>query len=147
MGQVGTEDYNLNGNNSDLFGGDTVERIHSVSIKENKEKENDGIKTYSFETIFTSREGYTFKLIAPKVRFKEYSITEGYDPEYTTYGKYSSSMIFDSRYTETNIELLLKVLPALGNTTYQLIDITNYHKMTLKEIEKELGYKIKLIEK
>ena len=39
MGQAETKDYNLNGNNSDLFGGDTVERIHSVSIKENKEKE------------------------------------------------------------------------------------------------------------
>ena len=146
MGQVGTEDYNLNGNNSDLFGGDTVERTHSVSIKENKEKENDGIKTYSFETIFTSRDGYTFKLIAPKVRFKEYSITEGYDPEYA-YGRYGSSIILNSPRIETNIELLLKVLPGLDKVKYELIDITNYHKMTLKEIEKELGYKIKLIEK
>lgn len=49
--------------------------MDSVSIKENKEKENDDIKTYSFETIFTNRDGYTFKLIAPKVRFKEYSMT------------------------------------------------------------------------
>lgn len=41
----------------------------------------------------------------------------------------------------TSIELLLNVLPTLDKTKYELIDITNYHKMTLKEIEKELGYK------
>ena len=146
MAQLETKEYNLTGSNSDLFG-NVVERIHNVSIKENKEKENDGIKTYSFETIFTNRDGYTFKLIAPKVRFKEYSMNEEYDSEYTTYGRYNSPIIFNSSYTETNIKLLLKVLPTLDNTVYQLIDITNYHKMTLKEIEKELGYKIKLIEK
>ena len=145
MVQLETKEYNLTGSNSDLFG-NVVERIHNVSIKENKETENDGIKTYSFETIFTTRNGYTFKLIAPKVRFKEYSMTEEYDSEYT-YGRYNSPIIFNSSYTETNIKLLLKVLPTLDNTAYQLIDITNYHKMTLKEIEKELGYKIKLIEK
>lgn len=132
--------------NSDLTG-NVVERVHSVSIKENKEKENDGIKTYSFETIFTSRGGYTFKLIAPKVRFKEYSITEECDSEYTTYGKHNLPIMLNSFITETNIELLLKVLPGLDEVKYELIDITKYHKMTLKEIEKELGYKIKLIEK
>ena len=133
--------------NSDLFG-NVVERVHSVSIKENKNKENDGIKTYSFETIFTSRDGYTFKLIAPKVHFKEYSMTEEYDSEYT-YGRYSFPLNspYNSSHTETNIELLLKVLPGLDEVKYELIDITNYHKMTLKEIEKKLGYKIKLIEK
>ena len=145
MAQLETKEYNLTGSNSDLFG-NVVERIHNVSIKENKEKENDGIKTYSFETIFTNRDGYTFKLIAPKVRFKEYSMTEEYEPEYA-YGRYGSSVIFNSPYNETNIELLLKVLPGLDKVKYELIDITNYHKMTLKEIEKELGYKIKLIEK
>lgn len=145
MAQLETKEYNLTGSNSDLFG-NVVERIHNVSIKENKEKENDGIKTYSFETIFTNRDGYTFKLIAPKVRFKEYSMTEEYEPEYA-YGRYGSSIILNSPCTETNIELLLKVLPGLDKVKYELIDITNYHKMTLKEIEKELGYKIKLIEK
>lgn len=132
-------------NNLDLFG-NTMERIHSVSIKENKEKETEGIKTYSFETIFTNRDGYTFKLIAPKVRFKECSMTEEYGSEYA-YGRYGSSIILNSSCIETNIELLLKVLPCLDKVKYELIDITNYHKMTLKEIEKELGYKIKLIEK
>ena len=146
MGQVGTEDYNLNGNNSDLFGGDTVERIHSVSIKENKEKEDDDTRTYSFETIFTTRNGYTFKLIAPKVRFKEYSMTEEYDSEYT-YGRFGIPLTMASPSVEMNIELLLKVFPTLDNTVYQLIDITKYHEMSLKEIEKELGYKIKLTEK
>lgn len=145
MDQVEIKDYNLNGNNSDLFG-NAIERIHSVSIKENKEKENDGIKTYSFETIFTNRDGYTFKLIAPKVRFKEYSMTEKYDSEYT-YGRYGSSIMLNSPCIETNIELLLKVLPGLDKVKYELIDITKYHKMSLKEIEKELGYKIKLTEK
>ena len=145
MAQLETKEYNLTGSNSDLFG-NVVERIHNVSIKENKEKENDGIKTYSFETIFTNRDGYTFKLIAPRVRFKEYSMTEEYEPEYA-YGRYGSSIILNSPCTETNIELLLKVLPGLDKVKYELIDITNYHKMTLKEIEKELGYKIKLIEK
>ena len=145
MAQLETKEYNLTGSNSDLFG-NVVERIHNVSIKENKEKENDGIKTYSFETIFTNRDGYTFKLIAPKVRFKEYSMTEEYDSEYT-YGRYGSSIILNSPRTETNIELLLKVLPGLDKVKYELIDITKYHKMTLKEVEKELGYKIKLIEK
>ena len=145
MAQLETKEYNLTGSNSDLFG-NVVERIHNVSIKENKENENDGIKTYSFETIFTNKDGYTFKLIAPKVRFKEYSMTEEYEPEYA-YGRYGSSIILNSPCTETNIELLLKVLPGLDKVKYELIDITNYHKMTLKEIEKELGYKIKLIEK
>ena len=129
-------------NNSDLFG-NTVERIHSVSIKENKDKDN-GMTTYSFETIFTNAGGYTFKLIAPKVRFKEYSMTEEYGSEY---GRYGSPIILNSPCIETNIELLLKVLPGLDKVEYELIDITKYHKMTLKEIEKELGYKIKLIEK
>lgn len=134
-----TNEYNLTGN--------VMERIHKVSIKENKNKENDGIKTYSFETIFTNKDGHTFKLIAPKVTFKEYSMTEECDSEYTTYGKYNLPILFNSFNTETNIELLLKVLPGLDKVKYELIDITNYHKMTLKEIEKELGYKIKLIEK
>lgn len=145
MAQLETKEYNLTGSNSDLFG-NVVERIHNVSIKENKEKENDGIKTYSFETIFTNRDGYTFKLIAPKVRFKEYSMTEEYDSEYA-YGRYGSPIILNSPCIETNIELLLKVLPGLDKVKYELIDITKYHKMTLKEVEKELGYKIKLIEK
>ena len=145
MAQLETKEYNLTGSNSDLFG-NVVERIHNVSIKENKEKENDGIKTYSFETIFTNRDGYTFKLIAPKVRFKEYSMTEEYVSEHA-YGRYGSSIILNSSCTEANIELLLKVLPDLDKIKYELIDITNYHEMTLKEIEKELGYKIKLIEK
>ena len=145
MAQLETKEYNLTGSNSDLFG-NVVERIHNVSIKENKEKENDGIKTYSFETIFTNRDGYTFKLIAPKVRFKEYSMTEECDSEYA-YGGYSSPIMLVSSCIETNIELLLKVLPGLDKVKYELIDITKYHKMTLKEIEKELGYKIKLIEK
>ena len=145
MVQLETKEYNLTGSNSDLFG-NVVERIHNVSIKENKEKENDGIKTYSFETIFTNRDGYTFKLIAPKVRFKEYSMTEECDSEYA-YGGYSSPIMLVSSCTETNIELLLKVLPGLDKVKYELIDITKYHKMTLKEVEKELGYKIKLTEK
>ena len=145
MAQLETKEYNLTGSNSDLFG-NVVERIHNVSIKENKEKENDGIKTYSFETIFTNRDGYTFKLIAPKVRFKEYSMTEEYDSEYA-YGRYGTPLIMNQFCTDTNIELLLKVLPGLDKVKYELIDITKYHKMTLKEVEKELGYKIKLIEK
>ena len=145
MAQLETKEYNLTESNSDLFG-NVVERIHNVSIKENKEKENDGIKTYSFETIFTNRDGYTFKLIAPKVRFKEYSMTEEYESEYT-YERFGIPLIMASPSVEMNIELLLKVFPALDNTVYQLIDITKYHKMTLKEVEKELGYKIKLIEK
>ena len=131
-------------NNSDLFG-NTMERIHSVSIKENKDKDN-GMTTYSFETIFTNADGYTFKLIAPKVRFKEYSMTEEYDSE-CAYGRYGTPLIMNQFCTDTNIELLLKVLPGLDKVKYELIDITKYHKMTLKEIEKELGYKIKLIEK
>ena len=144
MGQVETKAYNFSGNNSDLFG-NTIERIHSVSIKENKEKDSN-YSTYSFETIFTNMEGYTFKFIAPKVRFKEYSMTEEYDTEYT-YGRYGSPIILSSPCVGTSIELLLNVLPTLDKTKYELIDITNYHKMTLKEIEKELGYKIKLTEK
>ena len=133
-------------NNSDLFG-NTVERIHSVSIKENKEKYN-GMATYSFETIFTNAGGYTFKLVAPKVTFKEYSMTEDYD-DYFIYGSYNKPAVLQScAITETNIELLLRVLKKdNSNIKYELIDITNYHKMTLKEIEKELGYKIKIIEK
>ena len=146
MGQLETKEYNLTGSNSDLFG-NVVERIHNVSFKENKEKENDGIKTYSFETIFTNKDGYTFKLIAPKVTFKEYSMTEEYDSEYTTYGKYNFPIMLNSFCTETNIKLLLKVLPGLDKVKYVLIDITKYHKMTLKEVEKELGSKITLIEK
>ena len=145
MDQLEIEGYNLNGNDSDLTE-NIVERIHRVSIEENKEKENDDIKTYSFETIFTNTGGYTFKLIAPKVTFKEYSMTEDYDSEYT-YGRHNLPILFNSFCTETNIELLLKVLPGLDEVKYELIDITKYHKMTLKEIEKELGYKIKLIEK
>lgn len=145
MGQPEIKEYNLTASNLDLFG-NVVDRIHNVSIKENKEKENDGIKTYSFETIFTNRDGYTLKLLAPKVRFKEYSMTEEYDSKYS--GGYNNSpIILNSPFMETNIELLLKVLPSLNKAKYELIDITNYHKMTLKEIEKELGYKIKLIEK
>ena len=141
-----TKGYNLNGNNSDLFG-NAIERIHSVSIKENKEKD-DGFSTYYFETIFTNQEGYTFKFIAPKVRFKEYSMTEDYD-DYYVYGSYNKPAVLQScAVTETNIELLLKVLKKdNSNVKYELIDITKYHKMTLKEVEKELGYKIKLIEK
>ena len=131
-------------NKLDLFG-NTVERIHSVSIKENKDKDN-GMTTYSFETIFTNAGGYTFKLIAPKVRFKEYSMTEECDSEYA-YGRYGTPLTMNQFCTDTNIELLLKVLPGLDKVKYELIDITKYHKMTLKEIEKELGYKIKLIEK
>ena len=148
MAQLETKEYNLTGSNSDLFG-NVVERIHNVSIKENKEKENVGIKTYSFETIFTNRDGYTFKLIAPKVRFKEYSMTEEYDSEcaYGRFGTFGTPIILNSPCIETNIELLLKVLPGLDKVKYELIDITKYHKMTLKEVEKELGYKIKLIEK
>ena len=146
MVQLETKEYNLTGSNSDLFG-NVVERIHNVSIKENKEKENDGIKTYSFETIFTNRDGYTFKLIAPKVRFKEYSMTEEYDScAYGGFGTFGTPIILNSP-CKTNIELLLKVLPGLDKVKYELIDITRYHKMTLKEVEKELGYKIKLIEK
>ena len=146
MGQLETKEYNLTGNNSDLFG-NVVERIHNVSIKENKEKENDGIKTYSFETIFTNRDGYTFKLIAPKVRFKEYSVTEESD-DYFIHSKSGSPIYINSlSVPNTSINLLLKVLPGLDKVKYELIDITNYHKMTLKEVEKELGYKIKLIEK
>ena len=144
MDQLEIEGYNLNGNNSDLFG-TGVERIHRVSIEENKEKENNDINTYSFETTFTNKDGYTFKLIAPKVRFKKYSIAEECDSEYTIYGRYNFPIIH--YITETNIELLLKVLPGLDKVKYELIDITNYHEMTLKEIEKELGYKIKLTEK
>ena len=139
MGTSETKEYNLTGN--------VVERIHRVSIEENKEKENDDIETYSFEIIFTDKNGCTFKLIAPKVRFKEYSLTEEYDSEYTTFGRQGFPIILNSFITETNIELLLKVLPGLDKVKYELIDITNYHKMTLKEIEKELGYKIKLTEK
>ena len=146
MDQLEIEGYNLNGNNSDLFG-TGVEKIHRVSIEENKEKENDGTKTYSFETTFTNKEGYTFKFIAPKVRFKEYRVTEECESEYTAYGRYDLPITLHSFITETNIELLLKVLPGLDKVKYELIDITNYHKMTLKEIEKELGYKIKLTEK
>ena len=138
-----TKGYNLNGNNSDLFG-NAIERIHSVSIKENKEKD-DGFSTYYFETIFTNQEGYTFKFIAPKVRFKEYSMTEEYESEYA-FGRYGTPLIMNQFCTDTNIELLLNVL-AVNKIKYELIDITNYHKMTLKEIEKELGYKIKLTEK
>lgn len=135
----------LQENNSDLFG-NTVERIHSVSIKENKEKDS-GMTTYSLETIFTNMDGYTFKLVAPKVTFKEYSMTEDYD-DYFIYGSYNKPAVLQSRaITETNIELLLKVLPGLDKVKYELIDITKYHKMSLKEIEKELGYKIKLTEK
>ena len=145
MDQLEIKESNLTKNNLDLFG-NVVERIHSVSIKENKEKENDGIKTYSFETIFTNRDGYTFKFIAPKVRFKEYSMTEEYESRYA-YGKNNLPIMLNSFITETNIELLLKVLPGLDEVKYELIDITKYHKMTLKEIEKELGYKIKLAEK
>ncbi|NLE03176.1 MAG: hypothetical protein GX638_00035 [Crenarchaeota archaeon] len=130
MDRLETKKYNLTGSNSDLFGNVMVVRIHSVSIKENKEKENDGIKTHSFETIFTNRDGYTFKLIAPKVRFKKYSV--------------GTPLIMNE--SDINIELLLNVLE-VNKVKYELIDITNYHKMTLKEIEKELGYKIKLIEK
>ena len=37
MAQLETKEYNLTGSNSDLFG-NVVERIHNVSIKENKEK-------------------------------------------------------------------------------------------------------------
>ena len=62
MVQLEIKGYNLTEDNSDLFG-NVVERIHNVSIKENKEKENDGIKTYSFETIFTNKDGYTFMRI------------------------------------------------------------------------------------
>ena len=146
MAQLETKEYNLTGSNSDLFG-NVVERIHNVSIKENKEKENDGIKTYSFETIFTNRDGYTFKLIAPKVRFKEYSMTEESD-DYFIYSKSGSPIYINSlSVSNTSINLLLKVLPGLDKVKYELIDITKYHKMTLKEVEKELGYKIKLIEK
>lgn len=36
MDRLETKKYNLTGSNSDLFG-NVVERIHSVSIKENKE--------------------------------------------------------------------------------------------------------------
>ena len=144
MGQLETREYNLTGNNSDLFG-NVVERVHNVSIKENKGKENDGIKTYYFETIFTNRDGYTFKLIAPKVRFKEYSMTEEYESEYA-FGRYGTPLIMKQFCTDTNIELLLNVLE-VNKVKYELIDITKYHKMTLKEVEKELGYKIKLIEK
>ena len=135
--------YSLTGNNSDLFG-NAIERIHSVSITENKEKE-DSFSTYYFETIFTNQEGYTFKFIAPKVRFKEYSMTEEYESEYA-FGRYGTPLIMNQFCTDTNIELLLNVL-AVNKVKYKLIDITKYHKMTLKEIEKELGYKIKLIEK
>ena len=133
-------------NNSDLFG-NTVERIHSVSIKENKEKDS-GMTTYSLETIFTNMDGYTFKLVAPKVTFKEYSMTEDYD-DYFIYGSYNKPAVLQSRaITETNIELLLRVLKKdNSNIKYELIDITKYHEMSLKEIEKELGYKIKLTEK
>ena len=73
-------------------------------------------------------------------------MTEDYDSEYA-YGRYDFPIILNSFCTETNIKLLLKVLPGLDEVKYELIDITNYHKMTLKEIEKELGYKIKLTEK
>lgn len=142
MDRLETKKYNLTGSNSDLFG-NVVERIHSVSIKENKEKESDGIKTYSFETIFTNRDGYTFKLIAPKVRFKKYSITEECESK-KAFNKYGTPLIMNE--SDINIELLLNVLE-VNKVKYELIDITNYHKMTLKEIEKELGYKIKLIEK
>ena len=146
MAQLETKEYNLTESNSDLFG-NVVERIHNVSIKENKEKENDGIKTYSFETIFTNRDGYTFKLIAPKVRFKEYSVTEESD-DYFIHSKSGNPIYINSlSVSNTNINLLLKVLPGLDKVKYELIDITKYHKMTLKEVEKELGYKIKLIEK
>ena len=75
-------------------------------LKKIKKKKNDDIKTYSFETIFTNKDGYTFKLIAPKVRFKKYSITEECDSEYTIYGRYNFPIIH--YITETNIELLLK---------------------------------------
>ena len=136
----------LQENNSDLFG-NTVERIHSVSIKENKKKDN-GMTTYSLETVFTNAGGYTFKLVAPKVTFKEYSMTEDYD-DYFVYGSYNKPAVLQScAVTETNIELLLKVLKKdNSNVKYELIDITKYHEMSLKEIEKELGYKIKLTEK
>ena len=73
-------------------------------------------------------------------------MTEECDSEYA-YGRYGTSLIMNQFCTDTNIELLLKVLPGLDKVKYELIDITKYHKMTLKEIEKELGYKIKLIEK
>ena len=144
MDQLETKEHNLTGSNSDFFG-NVVDRIHSVSIKENKGKENDGIKTYSFETIFTNKDGYTLKLIAQKVRFKEYSITEEYESK-KAFDRYGRLLIMNQFYTATNIELLLNVLE-VNKVKYELIDITNYHKMTLKEIEKELGYKIKLIEK
>lgn len=68
MGQVETKAYNFSGNNSDLFG-NTIERIHSVSIKENKEKDSN-YSTYSFETIFTNMEGYTLSLSLQKCDLK-----------------------------------------------------------------------------
>lgn len=135
--------YSLTGNNSDLFG-NAIERIHSVSIKENKEKE-DGFSTYYFETIFTNQEGYTLKFIAQKVRFKEYSMIEEYDTEYA-YARYDQPLIMNQLCNSTNIQLLLNVL-AVNKLKYEIIDITNYHEMSLKQIEKELGYKIKLTEK
>ena len=137
----------LQENNSDLFG-NTVERIHSVSIKENKDKGINGIKTYFFETIFTNSEGYTYKLIASKIKFKDYSMTEESD-DYFMYGKSGSPIYINSpSVSNTSINLLLDLLVQDDtHTKYEIIDITKYHEMSLKEIEKELGYKIKLTEK
>ena len=39
------------------------------------------------------------------------------------------------------------IVSLINGSFFTLRDITEYHKMTLKEIEKELGYKIKLIKK
>jgi MoaA/NifB/PqqE/SkfB family radical SAM enzyme len=67
-------------------------------------------------------------------------MTEEYDPSYA-YSNWSSPLQKVDIYSSTNIELLLNVL-SKDSTRYEIIDVTDYHKMTLKQIEKELGYKI-----
>lgn len=100
-----------------------------------------------------SDETGTYIRILPKVRFP-YDIFEG--PIYKTYDFLRmNAFANDDPYFTIDEELPIckgKVIDPLTGVEYEANDIIflvkpNVRKMTLKEIEKKLGYKIELVDK
>lgn len=100
---------------------------------------NDDGRTYTYTMIFSTKDDCLMELTFPKVTMKDISIVS----EATIVGGWPCSPVFE---TERSMTLHIEdgyVAPIKG-IFFTMRDITEYREMTVREVEKELGYKIKI---
>lgn len=101
------------------------------------EKNSDG--TYKHTYYFDTEDGCTYKVTFPKVGKMSLSLESESETDYFYWGQNISRKFF---FTKDETEIYKDG----DNNVMYIEDITDYHTMSLRDIEKELGYKIKITE-